>query len=144
MKHHLALMNIFFMRKILEGQKTMETRWAKTKRTPFKSINKGDKIFFKEVGGNVKASAIVIKVEFHKKNEIESTIDLFIKNHFREIGFDSKEQLNEFLLKKKDTNYLSIIWLDNLKNEFFKVDPKKYAYRNGWVVLNNILDIKYE
>ena len=142
MKHHLALMNIFFMKKILEGQKIIETRWAKTKRKPFKSIDEGDKIFFKVVGGVVKASATVQKVEFHVNNEIETTINLFIKKYFQEIGFDSIEQLNEFLNEKKEINYLSIIWLEDVKKELYKVNSKKYAYRNGWVVLNNIEDIK--
>ena len=142
MKHHLALMDIFFMKKILDGQKTIETRWAKTQRTPFRRIEEGEKIFFKEVGGNVKASATAQKVEFHKNNEIEPTINLFIKKHFQEIGFSSIEQLNEFLNEKKEIYYLSIIWLENVKNEFFKVNPKKYVYRNGWAVLNNIEDIK--
>ena len=143
MKHHLALMNPFFMKKIFNGQKTIETRWTKTNRTPFRRIEEGEKIFFKEVGGNVKASATAQKVEFHKNNEIEPTINFFIKKNFQEIGFSSIEQLNEFLNEKKEINYLSIIWLEDVKKENFKVDPKKYAYRNGWVILNNILDIKY-
>ena len=142
MKHHLALMSPFFMNKILSGQKIIETRLTKTKRSRYKMIEIEDKIYFKEVAGQVKASAIVKKVKYYEQSEIPEVIHSFIKPNQKNIGFDTDLQLKNFLCEKNDINFISILWLKDVYNEQFKVDSKKYAYRNGWVVLNNIEQIK--
>lgn len=50
------------LRKILEGKKTIETRWYMTKRAPRDRINTGDTVYLKESGEAICAKAKVTKV----------------------------------------------------------------------------------
>ena len=50
--HHVAIMNKSWnlIPKIISGEKSIESRWYQTKRTPWDKIKAGDKIFFKNSG----------------------------------------------------------------------------------------------
>lgn len=58
--HHVAIMNKQWrlIPKILRGEKTIESRWYRTKRSPWNRIKNGDVIFFKNSGEPVIARAV--------------------------------------------------------------------------------------
>ena len=61
---HLAIMNASWnlIPKILSGEKSVESRWYKTKRAPWDKIKSGETIYFKNSGGLVIAKATVANV----------------------------------------------------------------------------------
>ena len=62
--HHVAIMTKQWglIPKILSGEKTIESRWYQTRRTPWDKASAGDTVFFKNSGEPVIAQASVAKV----------------------------------------------------------------------------------
>lgn len=50
--HHIAIMNgpWNLIPKILSGEKTIESRWYRTRRAPWGGIRAGDTVYFKDSG----------------------------------------------------------------------------------------------
>ena len=79
---HIAIMKKSWglIPKILSGEKTIESRWYQTRRKPWNSIKRGDKIFFKNSGEPVTAKAVVGDVwQFEIKNisEVKKIVEKF-------------------------------------------------------------------
>ena len=70
--------------KILEGDKTIETRWYKNKSKPWNLIRAGDTIYFKDTGSFVTVVAKVSKVEQYD-NLNDSKIDALIQKYGKNI-----------------------------------------------------------
>ena len=58
---HVAIMTPSWklIPKILSGEKSIESRWYQTRRAPWNTVSIGDKVFFKDSGKPITASAIV-------------------------------------------------------------------------------------
>lgn len=63
MKHHLAILSKGWIEQILDGKKTIESRFSKNRCAPFSKINEGDIVYMKESGGPVKGMFSVAEVE---------------------------------------------------------------------------------
>ena len=84
--HHVAIMNKSWklIPKIVGGEKSIESRWHKTKRAPWNSIKKEDIVYFKNSGENVIAKATVKEVlQFEIKDDDD--IDRIIKKYGKQI-----------------------------------------------------------
>lgn len=82
---HIAIMkpSWHLIEKIVSGQKTIESRWYQTKRTPWDKIAAGDVIYFKDSGKDITAKAEVEKVEqyeIHTIKDILPILDKYSKN----------------------------------------------------------------
>ena len=64
---HLAILREPYLRFILEGKKTIETRFAKRACAPYKRVSDGDVILLKRVGGNIIGACVVEKVWFYQQ-----------------------------------------------------------------------------
>lgn len=63
MKHHLAILTPGWIELILDGKKTIESRFSKVRCAPFGKVQEGDIVFMKESGGLVKGMFTVVKVD---------------------------------------------------------------------------------
>lgn len=63
MKHHLAILSPGWIELILDGSKTIESRFTKVRCAPFGKVHEGDIVYLKESGGLVKGMFTVAKVE---------------------------------------------------------------------------------
>ncbi len=82
--YHVAIMKKSWglIPKILSGEKTIESRWYKTKRTPWDKVKPGDTVYFKNSGEPVTAKAQVSKVlqfQIHQLSDIEHIISTYGK-----------------------------------------------------------------
>src|SRR6266403_2450646 len=61
---HVAIMKKSWnmLPKILSGEKSIESRWYRTKRAPWDRIKKGDTVYFKNSGEAVRVKALVSDV----------------------------------------------------------------------------------
>lgn len=61
---HVAIMTPSWklIPKILSGEKSIESRWYQTRRAPWNKVTIGDRVFFKDSGKSITASAIVSRV----------------------------------------------------------------------------------
>ena len=65
MSTHVAILLRPYLRLILSGRKTIESRLTRNNLPPYRRIRVGERIYFKASAGPYMASAIAAHVEFH-------------------------------------------------------------------------------
>ena len=63
MKYHLAILTPGWIDLILDGSKTIESRFTKVRCAPFRKVHADDSVYLKESGGLVKGMFRVAQVE---------------------------------------------------------------------------------
>lgn len=137
---HVAIMRKEWklIEKILNGEKTIESRWYKTKRTPWNKITKGDTIYFKDAGCDITAKAQVKRVlqfaEYTKK-ELQDILERYAK----QIAFVDPDVF-EWARKRK---YCILIFLENPREiRPFPIDKTGFGNACAWIRVENINVIK--
>ncbi len=136
---HLAILSKErkLLAKIISGEKTIESRWYKFKRTPYRNISAGDSIYFKETGCPVTAKAEVSKVLFFEnlnKNKIKEILEHYEREICIPLSYTAK------LIGK---NYCTLVFLENVKQiKPFDIDKKGYGLMAAWITVGDIGVIK--
>lgn len=60
---HVAILKPIYIRQILSGRKTIESRMTRTQQAPYGQVNAGEHLFFKESGGEFRAMAHATMIE---------------------------------------------------------------------------------
>lgn len=125
---HLAIFRQPFLNLILEGKKTIESRFSCVKCAPFGVIGRGDVVLLKKGGGLVLGEFKVAKVK---------TFDNLTPIIMTEIKDKYGVQIcanSDFWKTKQKCRYATLIYVSNL----IRYD-KPYSYpkkdRRGWVVI---------
>ena len=136
---HIAILNKSwkFLESILSGEKTIESRWYKTKRAPYSQIGSGETVYFKNSGEPVTAKAKVEKVlEFSNLNP--EIVDEILKTYGDAIGI-CKKDIPKFREQFKDKKYCILMFLKNSeKINSFEIDKKGYGLMSAWMCVDNI------
>ena len=126
-KIHLGIFNNIYLPYILNGTKTIESRFSKNKILPYNNITKDDIVIIKEAGKSIVGYFTIKNVLFFdlKKTKIS----------------DIKKEYNQYLCvddtfwhEKDNSNYATLIFIDKI----FKVKPfniKKKGMQT-WLKLN--------
>lgn len=136
---HIAIMKKSWglTKKILSGEKTIETRWYKHKVKPWNCIKAGETIYFKDSGEPVTIKAIVDKVEQYE-NLNENDINLLI-NNFSEKDLGTSEitkDIQEYIHGKK---YAIIIYLKDVKAiKPFEIDKSGFGLMSAWLCMESL------
>jgi len=140
---HLAIMKKSWglTQKILRGEKTIESRWYKTKYPPFNRIKTGDVVYFKDSGEPVGMKAEVSDVKQFSNLTSDKVHDI-LKEYGDRDGIE-KQKISEFFELFKDKKYCILIFLKNpTVIEPFKIRKKGYGLMSAWICINKIEDIK--
>lgn len=126
---HIAILRQPFFDMVLNGEKTIESRWAMHKIAPYNKVQKDDIILLKETGKDVTAMARVDKVVYYELTP-EKVEEIRI-NYGKQIGTDKFEDWESTLQKK----YCTLIWLKDVK----RIDPLQVPRSNGagWIMLKD-------
>ncbi len=138
MTDHVAIMSKKppFLKWILDGSKKVESRWYKTKRTPYGRIKENDIIYFKNSGERITVKATVEKVLFFADLTQEK-----IKKIIKDYGDDIK-------LQNKDATtytakYCILLFLKDVQEITpFKIDKTGFGSGAAWLTMQNINTIK--
>ncbi|MFB6088631.1 MAG: ASCH domain-containing protein [Candidatus Aenigmatarchaeota archaeon] len=137
MKTHLAILYKKYLDLILSGKKTIESRFSKIRSVPYGKVESGDRIIFKESSGPVRGEASVEKVEYFDNVDIEG-----VKKIINKYGDDLQLEHDFSNEEEIDTNYITLIFLNNVENiepyEIKKKDPRP------WVVMDGKLQDEFE
>jgi len=162
---HIAIMRPKWglLPKILNGQKTVETRWYKTRRTPWGKIKPGDTIYFKDARKPVTVVANVAKVEQYENLTPEKTMETLNKVALQDLGIDvpqhTKSSSNPSGQRKQDVTtllppeiknyifgkrYAIIIWLKDarLVKRPFNIDKTGFGAMASWLVFEDAKEFK--
>lgn len=127
--------------KIIDGTKTVESRWYKSKISPWNKVNAGDNLYFKNSGEQVSVKARVKTVEqFEITNNLEA---IKIMNRFALEDLGTKvlsDQIKNYILNKK---YAVFVWFDHIKKiKSFEIDKKGFGMQCAWITVPSIKKIK--
>jgi len=128
-------------RKILSGQKKIESRWYKVKYPPWGKIESGDAIYFKDSG-----NPVTVKAEVEKVIQFSNLAPKKVKEILVKYGTDDgieKKDIPKFFEMFKDKNYCMLIFLKNPKEiEPFEIDKSGFSAMSSWIIVSNIDQIK--
>lgn len=136
---HLAILSKKrnLLQKIISGEKTIESRWYKFKKTPYQNIFVNDTVYFKDSGEPVTVKARVGKVLFFENLDDDKIKQIFTK-YAKQIGVDESYSSE---IKKK--NFCTLVFIDNIQLlEPFNIDKTGYGLMAAWITIDDISKIK--
>lgn len=129
MKKHLAIFKKGVGGDILNGKKTIETRFSKAKIAPFNQISAGDLVYIKPVGKDIIGQFRVKKVIFYDGLD-PWDVDKIKKDFGKEIAADEA-----YWQRKNTAKYGTLIFIGQVTP--FITAPLRFPKKDlrGWVVL---------
>ncbi len=136
---HLAIVRQPFFGMILSGEKSIESRWYRSRKAPFGNIRAGETVYLKEPGKPVSAKCEVEKALFFEHLD-KAKIEGIIKKYGSRIGISLSR-----LGMVKDKKFCTLIFIKNVRRlKTFKISKKGHGNMCAWITLKNIGDIKTE
>lgn len=137
---HIAIMNKKWklVPKILNGSKTIESRWYVNKIKPWNSIKANDNIYFKNSGEPITAYAKVSKVlQFDNLDKVK--FEDIMKRYADNIQLLTREY-NEYYQSK---HYCILIFLKDVRPlKRFNISKKGFGSACAWMCIDDINTIK--
>jgi hypothetical protein len=122
--------------KIISGEKSIESRWYQTRRTPYNNLKDGDTVYFKDSGEPVTVKATVEKALFFT-DLTESKIRDILRNFAKGICIK-----NEYSDKYEKYKYITLIFLKDVKEiKPFNIDKKGFGNAVAWITVDDISKI---
>jgi len=141
--NHIAIMKKEWglTEKILQGKKSIESRWYKSRRAPWDRIRKGDMVYFKNSGELVSIKAKVRKV-MQFSNLTQPKVRRILDRYGAEDGIENKEK-NKFYQIFKNRKYCILMFLGNpQRTKPFSVKKSGFGSMSAWISVPNIGMIK--
>jgi len=138
---HIAIMNKRWklIPKIINGTKTIESRWYVNKIKPWNSIKVGERVFFKNSGEPITVSTVVSKVlQFENLDETQ------FRNIMEEYGDGIQVIEREYDEYYQSKNYCILVFLKDVKQleKPFDISKKGFGSACAWMCVDNIENIK--
>lgn len=136
---HLAILSKKrkLLDKIIFGEKTIESRWYKYKKTPYGTLKIGDTIYFKDSGESVTAKAKAEKVILFD-NLTRNKIISILKEYGDRICIPLS-----YSKRLEGKNYCVLIFLKEVQRvEPFRVDKTGFGMMSAWISVSDIDLIK--
>lgn len=138
---HVAIMKKSWglIPKILSGEKTIESRWYKTRHTPWDKIKKGDSVYFKNSGEPITVKTPVNKVlQFDNLNS--KKVKDVLNKYNKKLGIEDVEWFCE---QVKDKKYCILVFLsDPVKVKPFNINKSGFGLMSAWISLEKISSIE--
>jgi len=127
---HIAIFNGNLANLILQGEKTIETRFSKSKIDPFGKVSAGDLVFIKPSGKDLIGQFRIKKVVFYDGLTLTDLKQLK-EVYGKEIAADEK-----FWKEKESCKYATLIFIGEVQT--FITPPIRFNKRDqrGWVILD--------
>ncbi len=138
---HVAIMKKYWklIPKIITGEKTIESRWYQTRRTPWNRIHAGDRIFFKNSGEPISAQALVARV-LQFEIACISDIEKILIQYGKKICLVHADPRSW----KTHPRYCVLLFLQDSKKikTPFQVDKKGFGLATAWITVPHIRMIR--
>jgi len=125
---HLAIFREPYLDFIMEGRKTIETRFSRRICAPFRAVSRGDVVILKRSGGEIAGICLVEDAWFYR---LTSEALTFIRDKF---GAAICAEDDSFWEERKEAAVATLISISHVA-PLSKIDIPKRD-RRGWVVLN--------
>lgn len=138
---HIAIMKKSWglTQKVLSGAKTIESRWYKSKYSPWDRIKQGETVYFKDSGMPVTIRAEVDKV-LQFSGLTKDKVEELLKVYGADIGINDISDDLDFL---KDKKYCILVFLKNpQKIEPFNISKKGFGLMSAWISVEDVSKIR--
>jgi hypothetical protein len=125
---HLAIFQEPYLEFIMDGRKTIETRFSRRMCAPFQAVSSGDVVILKRSGGEIVGICLVEDAWFY---QLTSDALAFIRDKF---GRAICAEDDSFWEERKEAAVVTLIAISHV-TPLNKIDIPKRD-RRGWVVLN--------
>lgn len=142
---HIAIMKKSWRltQKILRGEKTIESRWYRSRRVPWDRIQIGDVVYFKDSGESVTIKAKAIKVLQFSGLDPKKVKEILIQ-YGSDDGIE-KNKILEYYNRFKNKKYCILIFLSNPKKIIpFEINKIGFGAMVAWITVNDVERIKKE
>lgn len=125
---HLGVFSEPYLTYMLEGKKTIESRFSKNKIAPYHQITKDDVVIIKKSGGDVLGYFTIKDILFFDLKTF--SIEEIKAKYNKQLCVDET-----FWISKKSSNYATLIFIDKL----FKLKPFHINKRGmqTWLLIHN-------
>ena len=140
MNYHLAILTPGWIDLILDGKKTIESRFTKVKCAPYGKVNTGDVVYLKESGGPVKGQFAAAEVETFHFWRLHDIWSIFYKYRSQIFAWDYPEEVASYCLPHKwmVSQYATLIHIADViayEHPF----PYRQKGRSAWLLLKEPL-----
>lgn len=128
------------LQKIISGEKTIESRWYKSKIAPWGRIHAGEKIYFKESGSPITVKAEVAEVlSFYLPHtNIPELLETYAKDIC--LNTDPFQKLVDWCSQR---TYCVLMRLKNVeKIQPFDINKKGFGLMAAWITVPDVHKIK--
>jgi hypothetical protein len=127
---HLAVFIEPFLQFLLDGRKTVESRFSVHRRAPYGCVQSGDLVLIKESGGPVVAVAEISEVWYYQLDK--RTWEVIRSRFAKQLCVDDPE----FWESKASSYFATLMQIGRVE----KLDPLVCSKRDrrGWVVLDSL------
>jgi len=140
-KDHVAIMRKSWglTRKILSGEKTIESRWYMNRCKPWGVINQGDTVYFKDSGEPVRLKATVDKIA-QFENLTPQKVAAILKQYTQTDGLGINERdIKPYFEMFKNKRYCLLVFLkDPQAVEPFEIDKSGFGAMAAWITVDRI------
>lgn len=140
---HVAIMNKAWglLPKILDGTKTIESRWYHNRSAPWGKVKIGDVVYFKNSGESVSVRAKVAKV-LSFENLTPVKVDEILNKYGEQDGLASNE-VSKYYELFKNKSYCVLIFLKDAEAiEPFEINKSGFGSQAAWLCVDSIDLIK--
>ncbi len=140
---HVAIMRKSWglLPKILDGRKTIESRWSVTKCKPWDAVKPGDTIYFKDSGEPVRVRAEVGKI-LQFADLTPSRVKELLDTYYKDDGLD-EANIPAFFERFKNKKYCVLVFLKNPREvEPFEIDKTGFGAMAAWITVNKVSKIR--
>lgn len=132
---HLAIVNKKFADAILNGRKSIETRFSKHNIPPFGRVSVGDIVYLKISGGEIVGQYRVKKV-FYYQGITPTDFDKIFVEFGKFILSGDKSQDQQYMEEKRGSMFGTLIFIG--ESERFITSPIKVKKgdQRGWMILD--------
>ncbi|PIS13086.1 hypothetical protein COT69_00630 [candidate division WWE3 bacterium CG09_land_8_20_14_0_10_39_24] len=139
---HIAIMKPSWnlIANVIDGTKTVESRWYKSKRCPWDRVKIGDILYFKDVGKPVSIKSRVTRVEQYEVRDNENAIKIMNKYSLADLGTSIlPKEVEDYITNKK---YAVFVHFNNVELVSpFAIDKKGYGMQCAWITTENVNDL---
>jgi hypothetical protein len=140
---HVAIMRKSWglLPKILNGQKTIESRWLMNQSAPWGKVQEGEVVYFKDAGEPITARATVSHVlQFDSLNP-ERISDIL--DFYGEDDGISADDMPHYEALFRDKQYCVLVFLEDIQAvEPFHIDKSGFGLQTAWITAPSIREIR--
>jgi ASC-1-like (ASCH) protein len=133
-----------WLKKILAGEKTIESRWYVNRVAPWNRIKVGDTVYFKEAGEFISAKSRVLRVIQYKDLD-KNMVKTIVGEYGKRISPGTKpKEFIEWIFERGNKRYCILIFIGDIKQiEPFEIDKTGYGSAAAWLCVGNITKLMF-